>query len=161
MTTMDFEALSVANIGYKDRVDERDRELEKLRIKYLRISPPPYLFDTIRRRTRAHNRGRDFFPFRIAETVNGVAQYKEKEVCVLEDIELEEENLEECRKRNTEYRERLNKVHMRLNEIRDELHKRNISAGLLVARYVSLPSFSSFSRLFATPTTFSHPRVFV
>lgn len=144
---MDFEALSVANIGYKDRVDERDRELEKLRIKYLRISPPPYPFDTIRRRTRAHNRGRDFSPFRIAETVNGVAQYKEKEVCVLEDIELEEENLEECRKRNTEYRERLNKVHMRLNEIRDELHKRNISAGLLVARYVSLPSFSSFSRL--------------
>lgn len=147
MTTMDFEALSVANIGYKDRVDERDRELEKLRIKYLRISPPPYPFDTIRRRTRAHNRGRDFSPFRIAETVNGVAQYKEKEVCVLEDIELEEENLEECRKRNTEYRERLNKVHMRLNEIRDELHKRNISAGLLVARYVSLLSFSSFLRL--------------
>lgn len=55
-------------------------------------------------------------------------------MCVLEDIELEEENLEECRKRNTEYRERLNKVHVRLNEIRDELHKRNISAGLLVAR---------------------------
>lgn len=44
MTTMDFEALSVANIGYKDRVDERDRELEKLRIKYIcymRTSPPP------------------------------------------------------------------------------------------------------------------------
>lgn len=76
-----------------------------------------------------------------------MAQYKEKEVCVLEDIELEEENLEECRKRNTEYRERLNKVHVRLNEIRDELHKRNISAGLLVARYVSLYSFPSFSRL--------------
>lgn len=43
MTTMDFEALSVANIGYKDRVDERDRELEKLRIKYICLgtSPPP------------------------------------------------------------------------------------------------------------------------
>lgn len=129
MTTMDFEALSIANIGYKDRVDERDRELEKLRNKYP-ISP-------YRHRHRARIIVVSRFFLRIAETVNGVAQYKEKEVCVLEDIEIEEENLEECRKRNTEYRERLNKIHVKLNEIRDELHQRNISAGLLVARYVS------------------------
>lgn len=35
MTTMDYEALHIANCGYKDRLDERDRELEKLRIKYV------------------------------------------------------------------------------------------------------------------------------
>lgn len=141
---MDFEALSIANIGYKDRVDERDRELEKLRNKYP-ISP-------YRHRYRARIIVVSRFFLRIAETVNGVAQYKEKEVCVLEDIEIEEENLEECRKRNTEYRERLNKIHVKLNEIRDELHQRNISAGLLVARYVSsslillaTPSFSPSS----------------
>lgn len=34
MTTMDFEVLYVVNIGYKDRLDERNQELEKLRLKY-------------------------------------------------------------------------------------------------------------------------------
>lgn len=159
MTTMEFEALSVANIGYKDRVDERERELEKLRIKYDALSPP-----SISRISNigAHSHAPRFFSFRIAETVNGVAQYKEKEVCVLEDIELEEENLEECRKRNTEYRERLNKVHMKLNEIRDELHERNISAGLLVAQYVS-PPLTTFLVFFVSRSakSFSHRRVFV
>lgn len=33
MTTMDYELLHIANIGYKDRLDERDEELEKLRHK--------------------------------------------------------------------------------------------------------------------------------
>ena len=32
---MDYEAVHTANLGYKDRLDERDRELEKLRNKYV------------------------------------------------------------------------------------------------------------------------------
>ncbi|KOC67110.1 Coiled-coil domain-containing protein 96 [Habropoda laboriosa] len=101
MTAMDYEALHIANIGYKDRLDERDRELEKLRIK-------------------------------IAETVNGVAQYKEKEVCISQDIEFEEGNLEEYTEVNTKIRERLNKVHVALNEVRDTMNEKRIEAGLLV-----------------------------
>lgn len=41
MTTMDYEALHVANMGYKNRLDERDHELEKLRVKYVRAFPFP------------------------------------------------------------------------------------------------------------------------
>lgn len=35
MTTMDYETLHVAHMNYKDKLDERDRELEKLRNKYV------------------------------------------------------------------------------------------------------------------------------
>jgi len=35
MTTMDYEALQMAHVNYKDKLDERDRELEKLRYKYV------------------------------------------------------------------------------------------------------------------------------
>lgn len=35
MTTMDYEALHMAHVNYKDKLDERDRELEKLRCKYV------------------------------------------------------------------------------------------------------------------------------
>lgn len=35
MTTMDYEALHVAHVNYKDKLDERNRELEKLRHKYV------------------------------------------------------------------------------------------------------------------------------
>ncbi|XP_068974702.1 cilia- and flagella-associated protein 184-like [Bombus flavifrons] len=103
MTTMDYEALHIANCGYKDRLDERDRELERLRIK-------------------------------IAETVNGVAQYKEKEVCITEDIEFEQKNLDRKREENTKIRERVNNAHVALNEIRETLNERSTSAGLLVAQ---------------------------
>ncbi|XP_043586049.1 testis-specific gene 10 protein-like [Bombus pyrosoma] len=103
MTTMDYEALHIANCGYKDRLDERDRELEKLRIK-------------------------------IAETVNGVAQYKEKEVCIAEDIEFEQKNLDRKREMNTKIRERVNNAHLALNEIRETLNEKSTSAGLLVAQ---------------------------
>lgn len=34
MTAMDYEALNTAQMSYKDKLDERDRELEKLRYKY-------------------------------------------------------------------------------------------------------------------------------
>jgi hypothetical protein len=36
MTTVDYEALRVAYVNYRDKLDERDRELEKLRHKYVR-----------------------------------------------------------------------------------------------------------------------------
>lgn len=36
MTTMDYEVLYVAHVNYKDKLDERDRELEKLRNKYVK-----------------------------------------------------------------------------------------------------------------------------
>jgi len=36
MTTVDYEALRVAYVNYRDKLDERDRELEKLRYKYVR-----------------------------------------------------------------------------------------------------------------------------
>lgn len=38
MTTMDYEALHMAHALYKDKLDERDRELEKLRNKYVKTS---------------------------------------------------------------------------------------------------------------------------
>ncbi|CAK9797906.1 hypothetical protein ANTQUA_LOCUS1419 [Anthophora quadrimaculata] len=101
MTAMDYEALHVANIGYKDRLDERDRELEKLRIK-------------------------------IAETVNGVAQYKEKEMCISQDIVFEHQNLEQYSEVNTKIRERMNKAHVALNQIRDTMNEKKLEAGLLV-----------------------------
>ncbi|CAK9829273.1 hypothetical protein ANTRET_LOCUS6641 [Anthophora retusa] len=101
MTAMDYEALHVANIGYKDRLDERDRELEKLRIK-------------------------------IAETVNGVAQYKEKEMCISQDIVFEQQNLEQYSEVNTKIRERMNKAHVALNQIRDTMNEKKLEAGLLV-----------------------------
>lgn len=34
-TTADYEALRVAYVNYRDKLDERDRELEKLRYKYV------------------------------------------------------------------------------------------------------------------------------
>lgn len=37
MTTIDYEALRIANMNYEDKLDERDRELEKLRYKYVYI----------------------------------------------------------------------------------------------------------------------------
>lgn len=123
MTTMDYEALYIANCGYKDRLDERDRELERLRIKYVCMNYVIFLDDF----------SRDI-SIRIAETVNGVAQYKEKEVCIAEDIEFEQKNLDRKREENTKIRERVNNAHLVLNEIRETLNERSTSAGLLVAQ---------------------------
>ncbi|XP_034176754.1 uncharacterized protein LOC117602633 [Osmia lignaria lignaria] len=103
MTTMDYEALHVANMGYKNRLDERDHELEKLRIK-------------------------------IAETVNGVAQYKEKEICIVEDIEYGKQNLNMCREASTNIRERVNRARLTLNDVRSTLNEKKLEAGLLVAK---------------------------
>jgi len=38
MTTMDYETLHMAHVNYKDKLDERDRELEKLRCRYVETS---------------------------------------------------------------------------------------------------------------------------
>lgn len=37
MTAMDYEVLYVAHVNHKDKLDERERELEKLRHKYAKI----------------------------------------------------------------------------------------------------------------------------
>lgn len=37
MTAMDYEVLYVAHVNHKDKLDERERELEKLRYKYVKI----------------------------------------------------------------------------------------------------------------------------
>lgn len=37
MTTMDYEVLYVARVNHKDKLDERERELEKLRHKYAKL----------------------------------------------------------------------------------------------------------------------------
>ncbi|CAD1473478.1 unnamed protein product, partial [Heterotrigona itama] len=118
MTAMDYEALHIANLGYKDRLDDRDRELEKLRNN---------LSDTL------NDSSRDLLSSRIAETVNGVAQYKEKEVCIVDDIEFEQINLDHYRGLNTEIRERVNIAHVALNEVRETLNEKNIAAGLLAS----------------------------
>ncbi|KAK1118722.1 hypothetical protein K0M31_014725 [Melipona bicolor] len=126
MTAMDYETLHIANLGYKDRLDERDRELEKLRNKYASS-----LSATFRYFKRLFSR---LLLTRIAETVNGVAQYKEKEVCIVDDIEFEQINLDHYRGLNTEIRERVNIAHVALNEVRETLNEKNIAAGLLVSQ---------------------------
>ncbi|OAD55421.1 Coiled-coil domain-containing protein 96 [Eufriesea mexicana] len=138
MTTMDYEALYIANVNHKDRLDDRDRELEKLRIKY---SDMPTFRVTSRSQETHPQLGYtlDKTPFlswsiRIAETVNAVAQYKEKEECILEDIELEQKQLDEFREANTKVREHLNRAHVALNDVRETLNEKRLSAGLLVAQ---------------------------
>lgn len=71
---------------------------------------------------------------RIAETVNGVAHYKEKEVCLAEDIEFEQERLAARRNRSTRIRERANKARLKLKELRVEFNEKKVGAGLLVAQ---------------------------
>lgn len=66
--------------------------------------------------------------------MNGVAQYKEKEVCIVDDIELEQMNLDHYRGLNTEIRERVNIAHVALNVVRETLNEKNIAAGLLVSQ---------------------------
>ncbi|KAL6261645.1 hypothetical protein P5V15_006733 [Pogonomyrmex californicus] len=102
MTTMDYETLHIARMNYKDKLDERDRELEKLRNK-------------------------------IAEMVNGVAHYKEKEICLMEDIEFEERELNEYRERTVRVREDVNKLHLILRDLRWARNEKRLEGGLLMA----------------------------
>lgn len=52
-TVMDYEALRTAHASHRDKLDERDRELEKLRHKYARFRA----FDFYTRRIRLIERG--------------------------------------------------------------------------------------------------------
>lgn len=45
MTSIDYEVLYVAHVNHKDKLDERERELEKLRYKYVKILPT-YILNT-------------------------------------------------------------------------------------------------------------------
>ncbi|XP_029658701.1 uncharacterized protein LOC115232764 [Formica exsecta] len=102
MTTMDYETLYIAHVNYKDKLDERDRELEKLR-------------------------------YKIAEVVNGVAHYKEKETCLAEDIEFEERELDEYREQTARVREDVNKLHLILRDLRQAHDERRLEGGMLLA----------------------------
>ncbi|XP_072742676.1 uncharacterized protein [Anoplolepis gracilipes] len=101
MTTMDYEVLYISHVNNKDKLDERDRELEKLRNK-------------------------------IAEVVNGVAHYKEKETCLAEDIEFEERELDEYRERTARVREDVNKLHLILKDLRQAHAEKRLEGGLLM-----------------------------
>ncbi|XP_012230584.2 cilia- and flagella-associated protein 184-like [Linepithema humile] len=105
MTTVDYEVLRVAYVNYRDKLDERDRELEKLR-------------------------------YKIAEVVNGVAHYKEKETCLAEDIEFEEHALNEYRERTARVRENVNKLHLILRDLRRVQDEKRLEGGLLMAQPV-------------------------
>ncbi|XP_018316994.1 troponin T, cardiac muscle isoform X2 [Mycetomoellerius zeteki] len=102
MTAMDYEALHIAHVNYKDKLDERDRELEKWRNK-------------------------------IAEMVNGVAHYKEKETCLAEDIEFEERELNEYCEQTARVREDVNKLHLILRDLRWAHDEKRLEGGLLMA----------------------------
>ncbi|KAG7187677.1 hypothetical protein KM043_016733 [Ampulex compressa] len=103
MTTMDYEALRMANITFKDKLDEKDQELEKLR-------------------------------FKIAQVVNGVAHYKEKEACLLEDIEQERRKFGEYRDWAAEVRMSANKLHLVLRDLQQAYNEKRLEAGLLIAQ---------------------------
>lgn len=66
--------------------------------------------------------------------MNGVAQYKEKEICIVEDIEYGQQNLNTCREASTNIRERVNGARLALNDIRYTLNEKKLEAGLLVAQ---------------------------
>ncbi|KYN04337.1 hypothetical protein ALC62_05103 [Cyphomyrmex costatus] len=115
MTSMDYEALRIAHVNYKDKLDERDRELEKWRNKAL-LTACCWQIE-----------------IRIAEMVNGVAHYKEKETCLAEDIEFEERELNEYCEQTTRVREDVNKLHLILRDLRWAHDEKRLEGGLLLA----------------------------
>lgn len=70
---------------------------------------------------------------RIAQVVNGVAHYKEKETCLAEDIEFEERELDEYRERAARVREDVNKLHLVLRDLRQTHDEKRLEGGLLMA----------------------------
>ncbi|KAI4503299.1 hypothetical protein M0802_001521 [Mischocyttarus mexicanus] len=100
MTTMDYEALRMANVNHVDKLDERVRDLEKLR--------------TL-----------------LAEMVNALAHLKEKEVCVVEDMEHERNKLTKSREDTTKVREQLNHFLVLLRDLREEYNHKRKEAGML------------------------------
>ncbi|KAL6442793.1 hypothetical protein ACFW04_002689 [Cataglyphis niger] len=102
MTTLDYETLYIAHVNCKDKLDERDRELEKLR-------------------------------YKTAEVVNGIAHYKEKEICLAEDMEFEERELDEYREQTTKVRKDVNKLHLILKDLRQAHAEKRLEGGMLLA----------------------------
>ncbi|XP_020296587.1 uncharacterized protein LOC109861374 [Pseudomyrmex gracilis] len=105
ITAMDYEALQMSYANCRDKLDERDREIEKLR-------------------------------YKIAEVVNGVAHYKEKETCLADDIEFEERELNKYREQTTQVREDVNKLYLILRDLRRAQDEKRLEAGLMMAQPV-------------------------
>lgn len=70
---------------------------------------------------------------RIAEMVNGVAHYKEKETCLAEDIVVEERELNVYREQTARVREDVNKLHLILRDLRRAHEEKRLEGGLLMA----------------------------
>ncbi|EGI58424.1 hypothetical protein G5I_13461, partial [Acromyrmex echinatior] len=115
MTTMDYETLHMAQVNCKDKLDERDRELEKWRNKAL-LTACYWQIE-----------------IRIADIVNGVAHYKEKETCLAEDIKFEERELNEYCKQTAKVREDVNRLHLILRDLRWTYDEKRLEGGLLMA----------------------------
>jgi len=83
---------------------------------------------------RALLTARSQIEIRIAEVVNGVAHYKEKETCLAEDIEFEEHELNEYRERTARVREDVNKLQLILRDLRRVQDEKRLEGGLLMAQ---------------------------
>ncbi|XP_014480180.1 PREDICTED: uncharacterized protein LOC106747299 [Dinoponera quadriceps] len=105
MTTMDYEARHIAHLSYKDKLEEREREVEKLRQ-------------------------------RIAEVVNEIAHYKEKEQCLAGNIGCEIHELNEYHERTVRIREDVNELYLILRDLRRARDEKRRDAGLLMAQPV-------------------------
>ncbi|KAK2585730.1 hypothetical protein KPH14_010341 [Odynerus spinipes] len=67
---------------------------------------------------------------------NALAHLKEKEICILEDMEYERESLTKHREETTKVRSRLNSLLLLLRDIREEYSHRRVDAGMLVTQPV-------------------------
>jgi len=65
--------------------------------------------------------------------VNGIAHYKEKEMCLAEDIEFEERELNEYCEQTAKVREDVNKLHLNLRDLRWAHNEKRLEGGLLMA----------------------------
>ncbi|KAL2731809.1 hypothetical protein V1478_004497 [Vespula squamosa] len=100
MTTTDYETLRMGNVNLVDKVDERERDLER-------------------------------YWTTLTEMVNISANFKEKEICIMEDIELKRKKLTESREETTKIRERLNYFLILLRDLRKEYARKRKEAGML------------------------------
>lgn len=72
--------------------------------------------------------------FRIAEVVNEIAHHKEKEMCLAQNIQCEERELDEQHERAVSVREDVNKLHLMLRDLRRTYDEKRRDAGLLMAQ---------------------------
>nr|KAF7394449.1 hypothetical protein H0235_017044 [Vespula pensylvanica] len=100
MTTMDYEALHMGNVNLIDKVDERERDLEK-------------------------------YWTTLEGMINISANLKEKEICIIEDIEQERKKLSKSQEETMKVRERLNYFLLLLRDLREEYTHKRLEAGML------------------------------